>query len=86
MQNMKKLLGSILIVTAGIIVSYCEQIPATHNLLLSNVEALAQKEATSKKYDCYSIFVGTGSSISCATCKETTGTPPWYHFGSTCER
>ncbi len=83
---MKKILAMIVIVTTGIIGSFYGQIPASHKLLLNNVEALAQKEATSKKYDCYSIFEGTGSSISCSTCKETTGTPPWYHFGSKCTR
>lgn len=58
-----------------------------YNSLLDNVEALANdEEATSKEYDCYSIFTGTGTSISCSTCKETTGTPPWYHFGSECTR
>lgn len=58
------------------------------SLILENVEALADdtEDSTSKRYDCYSIFEGTGTSISCATCQETTGTPPWYHFGSKCTR
>lgn len=54
--------------------------------IAGNIEALANGETTSKKFKCYSIFTGEGSSISCATCQETNGTPPWYHFGSECTR
>jgi len=53
---------------------------------LANIEALADGESSSKKYDCYSILDGSGQSISCSTCNMAKGKPPWYHFGSKCTK
>jgi hypothetical protein len=81
----KLFLFSSLIVGAAAVIIGGSNIKSDHfekNLLLENIEALARAEA--KKYDCYSILEGSGQSISCSTCKMDSGTPPWYHFGSTC--
>lgn len=59
---------------------------ANFQFSMDNIDALAQGEATSNRFKCYSIFTGDGNSISCATCQETAGTPPWYHNGSYCTR
>ena len=78
-------LSVVALATIGVKMANSEQI-SSMGLVFSNMEALASGESTSKEYDCYSIFEGEGTSISCATCKETSGTPPWYHFGSKCTR
>lgn len=83
----KKVLGIVIIASLTVMGSnIIAKSSKSCGLLLTNVEALAQKEATAIEIDCYSIFEGSGSSISCATCQSTTGTPPWYHFGSKCTR
>lgn len=56
------------------------------DLMMENVEALANGESGSGEYKCYSILSGSGQAISCSTCQMDTGTPPWYHFGDKCKR
>jgi len=85
----KKILGGAVVVAIGLVgilnmdfgYRKQERLSAVH---LDNIEALADGESSSKKYDCYSILNGSGQSISCSTCNMAKGKPPWYHFGSKC--
>ena len=84
----KKILGGIVILIIALSIGINFNFSKTSNgIALENIEALANGEGgTSKKYTCYSILEGSGTSVFCSDCLGHTGTPPWYHFGSTCTR
>lgn len=86
----KKITGAVAVFAIVAMVAFNMNVTANSDELstisLSNIEALASEEATSKEYKCYSILDGSGQSVSCSTCFEASGTPPWYHFGSKCTR
>ena len=89
MRKIKFLIGLVLFCAMGYVGYIAHEkmnMSDAEKFMLANVEALTHDESTSKKYKCYSIFTGEGHSISCATCMETSGTPPWYHFGDYCTR
>ena len=87
----KKIFGGIAILAIAAIAAFNVNLNMNQKnklslLALVNVEALAEGEASSKKYKCYSILDGSGQSVSCSTCQMANGKPPWYHFGDHCTR